>query len=130
MTMLSVFLKSLRSGSGVLNSTLRSRLYSISNTDPPGRIQSTMENRGIIPAHQIALQHLDRVAIKDSHGSHTYLDVLLKAIKLSNMIKSSIGPEKNQERIGFLCPNDSTYVISQWACWAAGHIGIKTYIKT
>lgn len=121
--MIPAILKSLRFI--VLTTRHQHRLYSISNIGHQGRNQFTMGTRDIIPAHRLALQHLDRVAIKDSHGSHTYLDVFLKAIRLSNLIKNCIGPEKNQERIGFLCPNDSTYVISQWACWAAGHIGMK-----
>lgn len=78
----------------------------------------------VIPVHRVALNHLDRVAINDSNGSHTYMEVLLKAIRLSKLIKDHIGQEKKQERIGFLCSNDVTYVISQWACWAAGHIGM------
>ncbi len=82
-----------------------------------------MQEADITPVHRLALQHLDRVAIKDSHGSHTYMDVLLKALRLSKLIKDNVGQGKRQERIGFLCSNDVTYVVTQWACWAAGHIG-------
>lgn len=83
----------------------------------------------VVPVHRVALGHPDRVAIRDTNGRHTYKDVLKKAISLSHIIKNSVGPEKTQERIGILCPNDVSYVVSQWACWASGHIGILNYLK-
>lgn len=82
----------------------------------------------IVPVHRIALEHPNRVAIRDTNGHHTYGDVLKKAISLAQIIKHTIGPEKTQERIGVLCPNDVTYVVSQWACWASGHIGNTIYL--
>lgn len=103
-------------------SLVHHRSFSVGYTTRLGGITMRKEH-DIIPVHRSALQHLDRVAIKDSNGSHTYKEVLLKAIRLSKLIKNHIGKEGNQERIGFLCSNDVTYVISQWACWAAGHIG-------
>jgi hypothetical protein len=30
---------------------------------------------------------------------------------------------KKQERVAFLCPNDASYIIAQWACWMSGQIG-------
>jgi malonyl-CoA/methylmalonyl-CoA synthetase len=33
---------------------------------------------------------------------------------------------KKQERVAFLCPNDASYIIAQWACWMSGQIG-KVY---
>lgn len=120
--MLPAFLKSLRSV--VLSITHRNRSYAVNYAGTQGRKPTAMHESDIVPAHHIALQHLDRVAIKDTYGSHTYLDVLQKAVRLSNLINDTVGPGKSQERIGFLCPNDSTYIISQWACWAAGHIAV------
>lgn len=81
------------------------------------------EDGVIIPVHRQALRHPNRIAIKDVNGFHTYRDVLLKAVKLSKLIRESVGPGKNQERIGFLCTNDVSYVVTKFACWAAGHIG-------
>jgi hypothetical protein len=34
---------------------------------------------------------------------------------------------KKQERVAFLCPNDASYVIVQWACWMSGQIGEEYY---
>ena len=101
------------------------RVYSIVSSGQWNGNKSEMSKSVFYPAHRIALQHLDRIAIKDGSGSHTYRDVLHNAIKLSNIIKNVIGVGKSQERIGFLCPNDLSYVVTLWACWAAGHIGMK-----
>ena len=79
-----------------------------------------------IPVHHLAMNHLDRVAIHDNIGSHTYKDVLLKSTLLSKRIMEFYNGSDRQERIGFLCSNDVTYVIAHWACWASGNIG-NTY---
>lgn len=77
----------------------------------------------ITPAFQIATNHVTKTAIKDRHGLHTYRDLLAKSLKLAQIIRKKLGPNKTQERIVFLCPNDMTYVLAQWACWASGNIG-------
>lgn len=102
---------------------LRSATCSISTCLSHLAGSGIMNKSNIKPAHLIATEHLERVAIKDINGTHSYRDVLHKAVKLSLLIRKSIGLNRNQERIGFICPNDITYVVTQWACWAAGHIG-------
>lgn len=77
-----------------------------------------------IPVHHLAMNHLDRVAIHDNIGSYTYKDVLLKSTALSKKIMEFYNGSDKQERIGFLCSNDVTYVIAQWACWASGNIAV------
>lgn len=42
---------------------------------------------------------------------------------LAGLIQNILGEDAAQERIAFLCPNDVSYVIAQWATWMAGHIG-------
>ena len=76
----------------------------------------------ITPVFQIATNHLNKIALKDKNGSHSYSDILRKSLLLAKKIQAKIG-RKQQERIVFLCPNDVSYIIAQWACWAAGHIG-------
>jgi len=77
----------------------------------------------IAPVNHLALNHLDRVAIHDDIGIHTYRDVLMKSTALSKKIMEFYSGSDKQERIGFLCSNNVTYVIAQWACWASGNIG-------
>ncbi len=78
----------------------------------------------VIPVFHAATHHLKRIALKDRNGTHTYQEILRKSLMLAGRIRQKLGPEKSQERIVFLCPNDVTYLLAQWACWASGHIGI------
>lgn len=78
----------------------------------------------ITPVFQIAVNHLHKVALKDHNGVHTYQEVLRKSLLLAKKIQEKIGVNRTQERIVFLCPNDVTYVLAQWACWASGHIAV------
>ncbi|GLV36366.1 Acyl-CoA synthetase family member 3 [Carabus blaptoides fortunei] len=36
---------------------------------------------------------------------------------------------KNNERILFLCPNDASYVITQWAIWISGQIAVPVHFS-
>lgn len=89
---------------------------------PNGKIEENSEPL-ITPVFQIATNHLNKVALKDRNGAHTYQEILRKSLLLAKQIQAKIGVNKTQERIVFLCPNDVTYVLAQWACWASGHIG-------
>ena len=67
----------------------------------------------------------DRVAIVDSNGSHTY-DRLLS---LSQNIGSSILKRTGRKDlyghcVAFLCPNDVSYVATQWAIWRNGGVAV------
>lgn len=42
---------------------------------------------------------------------------------LAWLMQSVLGHDKVQQRVIALCPNDVSYVITQWATWMAGHIG-------
>ena len=89
---------------------------------PNGKIEENSEPL-ITPVFQIATNHLNKIALKDQNGAHTYQEILRKSLLLAKQIQAKIGVNKTQERIVFLCPNDVTYVLAQWACWASGHIG-------
>lgn len=71
----------------------------------------------------MAAHHVNRIALKDRFGNHTYQEILRKSLLLAQKIQAKLGKNKTQERIVFLCPNDVTYLLAQWACWASGHIG-------
>lgn len=46
---------------------------------------------------------------------------------LAWLIQNILGEDAVQQRIAFLCPNDVSYIISQWATWMAGHIAVPLY---
>jgi len=86
-------------------------------------------DKSLVPVHHLALNHLGRVAIQDNNGPHTYHDIAVKSTLLAKKIGEFYKGGVEQQRIGFMCPNDATYVVAQWACWASGHIG-KCLTKT
>lgn len=90
---------------------------------PANNLEEGTEPSNINPIFRIATNHINKVALTDSYGSHTYQEILAKSLVLAKKIQQKIGVNKTQERIVFLCPNNVTYVLAQWACWASGHIG-------
>ena len=64
----------------------------------------------------------DRTAIRDNHGDYSYTGIYLSSRQLAGQITDELSG-KELERVAFLCPNDASYVITQWACWMSGQIG-------
>ncbi|XP_063217318.1 malonate--CoA ligase ACSF3, mitochondrial-like [Bacillus rossius redtenbacheri] len=77
----------------------------------------------VIPIFRYAPRHCDRIALRDRHGDYTYRGVFLSSRQLAAEISSLLGGRRN-ERVAFLCPNDASYLIAQWACWMSGQIAV------
>ncbi|KAM7011289.1 malonate--CoA ligase ACSF3, mitochondrial [Passerculus sandwichensis] len=74
----------------------------------------------------------DKVAIVDRNGEHTYRELLGRSLRLSREICSVLqcpSRDLKEERISFLCPNDASYVVAQWAAWMSGAIAVPLYRK-
>nr|XP_032620094.1 malonate--CoA ligase ACSF3, mitochondrial isoform X2 [Chelonoidis abingdonii] len=86
----------------------------------------------VTPVFTRALAFGDKIAIIDQNGEHTYRDLYTQSVHLSQQIcevlRCSSGDLK-EERISFLCPNDASYVIAQWASWMSGGIAVPLYKK-
>lgn len=103
--------------------------HGFSSSKPASRLdEAAITEETITPVFQVATQHINKVALKDRNGTHTYGEILRKSLLLAAKIRQKIGPGKSGERIVFLCPNDVTYLLAQWACWASGHIGKFVFI--
>lgn len=79
-----------------------------------------------------ALAFGDRVALVDQHGHHTYKDLYCRSLRLSQEIcrlRECAGQDLQEERISFMCSNDVSYVVSQWASWMSGGIAVPLYRK-
>ncbi|XP_064243413.1 malonate--CoA ligase ACSF3, mitochondrial isoform X4 [Passer domesticus] len=86
----------------------------------------------ITPVFTRALAFGDKVAIVDQHGEHTYRDLLSRSLRLSQEICRLLqcpSRDLKEERISFLCPNDASYVVAQWASWMSGAIAVPLYRK-
>ncbi|XP_064884829.1 malonate--CoA ligase ACSF3, mitochondrial isoform X7 [Columba livia] len=86
----------------------------------------------ITPVFTRALAFGDKIAIIDQNGEHTYRDLLSQSLRLSQEICRTLGcssRDLKEERISFLCPNDASYVVAQWASWMSGGIAVPLYKK-
>ncbi|XP_006888819.1 PREDICTED: acyl-CoA synthetase family member 3, mitochondrial-like [Elephantulus edwardii] len=84
------------------------------------------------PVFTRALAFRDRTAVVDRHGHHTYEDLYWWSLCLSQKIcrlRACPGRDLGQERISFLCPNDASYVVAQWASWMSGGIAVPLHNK-
>ncbi|KAG7473583.1 hypothetical protein MATL_G00097370 [Megalops atlanticus] len=115
-------------GMGVLKQMLGSGLR---------RYFSTSANRQLIggtvaPVFTRSLKFGNRLAILDSCGSHSYQDLYDSsrglAKKITELLGCSTGDLQGQ-RISFLCANDASYVVAQWASWMCGGTAVPLYRK-
>nr|XP_013053042.2 malonate--CoA ligase ACSF3, mitochondrial isoform X1 [Anser cygnoides] len=89
-------------------------------------------SRDAAPVFARALNFGDKIAIVDQHGEHTYRDLFRQSLRLSQEICRVLGcssRDLKEERISFLCPNDASYVVAQWASWMSGGIAVPLYKK-
>nr|KAF6285152.1 acyl-CoA synthetase family member 3 [Myotis myotis] len=84
------------------------------------------------PVFTRALAFGDRVALVDQHGVHTYKDLYCRSLRLSQEICRLLecaGQDLQEERISFMCSNDVSYVVAQWASWMSGGIAVPLFRK-
>ncbi|XP_022367251.1 acyl-CoA synthetase family member 3, mitochondrial isoform X4 [Enhydra lutris kenyoni] len=84
------------------------------------------------PVYTRALAFADRIALVDQHGQHTYRDLYNHSLRLSRelcrLLERADG-DLQEERVSFLCSNDVSYVVAQWASWMGGGIAVPLYRK-
>lgn len=83
----------------------------------------------IIPVFLQADKYLERLAIVDQHGHYSYNDLLHYSAALSEKIKLTCRHGNTNENINglhvaFLCENDMSYVVTQWATWMTGAVAV------
>ncbi|KAG3256682.1 acyl-CoA synthetase family member 3, transcript variant X2 [Ictidomys tridecemlineatus] len=84
------------------------------------------------PVFTRALAFGDRLALVDQHGRHTYRDLYYRSLRLSREICrlcNCVDGDLREERVSFLCANDVSYVIAQWASWMSGGIAVPLFRK-
>lgn len=87
--------------------------------------------RPVQPPFTVAENFKHRIAIHDVNGDHTYDSIFQKSCNLAKVISNILGGAKKnpyeQDRIAFLCPNEVSYVIAQWAGWLSGNIVVPLH---
>ena len=83
----------------------------------------------VSPVFLQADKHLGRLAVVDQHGQYSYNDLLHYSAALSEKIISACvhgGTNQNIDgkHVAFLCENDMSYVVTQWATWMSGAVAV------
>ncbi|XP_058135550.1 malonate--CoA ligase ACSF3, mitochondrial isoform X2 [Dasypus novemcinctus] len=79
------------------------------------------------PVFARALAFGDRLAVVDQHGRHTYRELYQRSLRLSREIlrlRGCAGGDLREERVSFLCANDASYLVAQWAAWMSGGVAV------
>ncbi|XP_036951995.1 malonate--CoA ligase ACSF3, mitochondrial isoform X1 [Acanthopagrus latus] len=74
----------------------------------------------------------DRLAIVDSSGSHSYQQLYSSSLRLAGRISAALKSDfggLEGKRISFLCANDASYTVAQWATWMSGGTAVPLYRK-
>lgn len=80
-----------------------------------------------VPIYNRSLDFSDRLAVVDHYGQYNYNEIFNHSNALSKELIQFFSDQNNnniQKRISFLCQNDVTFVIAQWACWMSGHVAV------
>ncbi|MED6278511.1 hypothetical protein CHARACLAT_024723, partial [Characodon lateralis] len=75
------------------------------------------------PVFTRALGFGEKLAIVDSSGKHTYKQLYCSSLGLASRISATLNSDfggLDGRRISFLCANDASYVVAQWATWMSG----------
>ncbi len=84
------------------------------------------------PVFSRASAYGDNVAITDHSGSHTYRSLYKNSKSLAGLITKALTCQSGDlqgKRISFLCANDASYTVAQWAAWMCGGIAVPLYRK-
>ncbi|XP_063468640.1 malonate--CoA ligase ACSF3, mitochondrial isoform X6 [Symphalangus syndactylus] len=84
------------------------------------------------PVFTRALAFGDRIALVDQHSRHTYRELYSRSLRLSQEIcrlRGCVSGDLREERVSFLCANDASYVVAQWASWMSGGVAVPLYRK-
>ncbi|XP_070826396.1 malonate--CoA ligase ACSF3, mitochondrial [Chaetodon trifascialis] len=74
----------------------------------------------------------DRLAIVDSCGNHSYKQLYCSSLGLAGRISATLNSDfggLEGKRISFLCANDASYTVAQWASWMSGGTAVPLYRK-
>ena len=84
-------------------------------------ISCLRSNSGLArPVYSTALSYGDKVAVIDSHGSHSYSQLYRSSLELSGILRRR--SVSREDRVAVLTGNTGQYVRAQWAVWMSGGV--------
>lgn len=111
-----------RSASGVTGTAVKD-ISSSSNSELLTSFNKDIRNGGVVPVFRRALLFPNRVALQDEFGIYTYAGLYQAASVLSTEIAVQLVGE-TECSIAYMCNNDASHVIVQWAIWMSGNIAV------
>nr|XP_057944747.1 malonate--CoA ligase ACSF3, mitochondrial isoform X2 [Doryrhamphus excisus] len=84
------------------------------------------------PVFARALTFGDKAAVIDSNGSHSYKQLYASSLGLARRINATLDSDFGRlegKPISFLCGNDASYTVAQWATWMSGGTAVPLYKK-
>ncbi|KAG8508155.1 Acyl-CoA synthetase family member 3, mitochondrial [Galemys pyrenaicus] len=85
---------------------------------------------GSAPVFTRALAFGDRTALVDRHGRHSYRELHRRSLGLARALcrlRACADGDLREERVAFLCSNDASYVLAQWAVWMSGGVAVPLH---
>uniref|UniRef100_A0AAX7V6T5 Acyl-CoA synthetase family member 3 n=1 Tax=Astatotilapia calliptera TaxID=8154 RepID=A0AAX7V6T5_ASTCA len=74
----------------------------------------------------------EKLAVIDSSDSHSYKQLYCRSLGLANRIGTALNSDfggLEGKRVSFLCANDASYTVAQWATWMSGGTAVPLYRK-
>lgn len=93
------------------------------NAELLNKFNRDIKNGGAVPVFRRALLFSSRVALQDELGIYTYAGLYQAASVLSMEISAQLVGE-TERTIAYMCSNDASHVIVQWAIWMSGNIAV------
>lgn len=86
----------------------------------------------VVPVFSRAPVYQNKTAIIDGSGPHSYASLYRSSLGLAARIRQTLGSSSGDlqgERVSFLCANDASYTVAQWATWMCGGTAVPLYGK-
>lgn len=117
------------------------------NRLPPGTLTWLLPGRAVRCAHSVtieespklkgpvfvrAVSYGNKTAIIDNSGAHSYEQLYGCSLGLASRISKALNCDTRDvggKRISFLCANDASYTVAQWAAWMSGGTAVPLYRK-
>uniref|UniRef100_A0A3B3VUT0 Acyl-CoA synthetase family member 3 n=1 Tax=Poecilia latipinna TaxID=48699 RepID=A0A3B3VUT0_9TELE len=96
------------------------------------RTTASSSRTNVMPVFTRAPGFGETLAVADSSGSHSYKQLYCSSLGLASRISAALNSGfgcLDGRRISFLCPNDASYVVAQWAGWMSGGTVVPLYRK-
>ncbi|XP_072236825.1 malonate--CoA ligase ACSF3, mitochondrial [Leuresthes tenuis] len=74
----------------------------------------------------------EKLAIIDCSGRHSYKQLYCSSLGLASRISAALNSDfggLDGKRVSFLCANDASYTVAQWAAWMSGGTAVPLYGK-